>query len=74
MTNFIDIIDDEDEIRAQLNHLRREHQNLDDEIDDMGKNGQPIDFILLQRLKKRKLALKDMIMRLEGQLLPDIIA
>lgn len=74
MSDFIDIMEDDDEIRAKLTELKREHQALDDEIDTLGKNGVPIDFLQLQRMKKRKLALKDMIIRLENMLVPDIIA
>lgn len=74
MSDFLDIMEDEDSIRDKLAELKREHQSLDDEIDNLGKDGKPIDFILLQRMKKRKLAIKDMIIRLESFLLPDIIA
>ena len=74
MTDFIDIMEDEDAIRDKLEELRREHKSLDDDIDNLGTGGQPIDFLQLQRMKKRKLALKDMIIRLESMLLPDIIA
>ena len=74
MSDFLDIMEDEDQIRAKLDELKREHQSLDDEIDGMGRGGAPIDFLQLQRMKKRKLALKDMIIKLEGLLLPDIIA
>jgi hypothetical protein len=74
MSDYIDIMEDEDAIRDKLAALKREHVQLDDEIDQAGRNGQPIDFIQMQRLKKRKLAIKDMINRLESLLLPDIIA
>lgn len=74
MSDFLDIMDDEDQIRDKLVVLKREHQALDDEIDHLGRDGQPIDFIQLQRLKKRRMGLKDMILRLESLLLPDIIA
>ena len=66
-------MDDEDELRDKLIELQSEHKDLDDIIEKMLSH-QPIDFIQMQRLKKRKLALKDMIQRIESQLLPDIIA
>ena len=46
---------------------------LDEAIARLGDQG-PFNPVHLQRLKKRKLALKDLIARLESQLLPDIIA
>lgn len=67
------LMEDEDELREKLIDLQSEHQDLDDIIDKMMAH-QPVDFIQMQRLKKRKLALKDMIQKLESQLLPDIIA
>ncbi len=66
-------MEDEDELREKLIELKSEHQDLDDIIDKMMAH-QPVDFIQIQRLKKRKLALKDIIQKLESQLLPDIIA
>ncbi|MCM2344064.1 MAG: DUF465 domain-containing protein [Alphaproteobacteria bacterium] len=66
-------MDDEDELRERLAELLTEHRDLDDIIDKMLAH-QPVDFIQMQRLKKRKLVLKDMIQKLESQLLPDIIA
>lgn len=74
MSDLIDIMEDDDEIRAKLVELRTEHQQLDDEIDATAHGAGPVDFVHLQRLKKRKLALKDMISRLESRLVPDIIA
>ncbi len=52
---------------------RQEHADLDAAIEMLAKTGQA-DQMLLQRLKKRKLALKDRIAQLENILLPDIIA
>ena len=51
MTDFIDIMEDEDAIRDKLEELRREHKSLDDDIDNLGTGGQPIDFLQLQRMK-----------------------
>ena len=59
--------------RARLEALRAEHRQLDDEILAMQED-QLTSSLALQRLKKRKLALKDRIARLEDELTPDIIA
>jgi hypothetical protein len=61
------------EIRLRLQALEVEHHDLDDVIDRLvGDPGQ--DRLQLQRLKKRKLLLKDQIQRLRTRLIPDIIA
>jgi hypothetical protein len=60
-------------IKAKLEALRTEHRDLDDVIDRLLEKA-PFDQLQLQRLKKRKLGLKDQIIRLESQLIPDIIA
>jgi hypothetical protein len=59
--------------KARLQTLRTEHRDLDETIRRLAETG-PFDQIQLQRLKKRKLVLKDLIIKLESQLLPDIIA
>lgn len=61
------------QLRQKLEELRVEHRDLDAVIDKIS-NTQPVDLFQLQRLKKRKLALKDQIIRLESDMLPDIIA
>lgn len=60
-------------IRRKLAELMSEHRDLDDVIARVTEAG-PFDQLQIQRLKKRKLMLKDEIARLEDQLLPDIIA
>ncbi|CAK0769499.1 conserved hypothetical protein [Azospirillaceae bacterium] len=60
-------------IRKNLAALRTEHRDLDEVISVLSDQT-PFDQLKLQRLKKRKLLLKDQIARLESQLLPDIIA
>ena len=60
-------------LQQKLASLRIEHRDLDDVIARTGEQA-PYDQLQLQRLKKRKLALKDQIARLESRLLPDIIA
>jgi hypothetical protein len=64
---------EEDVLRRKLDELKTEHRDLDDVIDRLAHQV-PFDQITLQRLKKRKLVLKDLIAKIEGQLLPDIIA
>ena len=64
---------DRDALEAKLIELKTEHRDLDDVIARMGKQV-PFDQLLMQRLKKRKLQLKDAISRLQAQLVPDIIA
>ncbi len=65
--------DNQDQIVAQLHQLESEHRDLDDVIERLGED-KPFDQLKLQRLKKRKLALKDEIVNLRSQILPDIIA
>ena len=59
--------------RIRLAVMRRDHRELDLAIQAMAIVAAP-DQLTLQRLKKQKLALKDQIVRLEDQLIPDIIA
>jgi hypothetical protein len=58
---------------ARLAHLRTEHRDLDAAIEALRSTSAP-DQLLLARLKKRKLRLKDEIAALEDLLIPDIIA
>jgi len=63
----------EEMLRIRLGVLRQEHRDLDEAIAAL----QPAalaDTLTLRRLKKQKLSLKDMIVKLEDQLIPDIIA
>lgn len=60
-------------IRDQLHELQMEHRDLDLVIAHMTKNPPP-DELLIRRLKKRKLGLKDRILLLEEMLTPDIPA
>lgn len=56
-----------------LEQLRIEHRDLDDAIDAL-RAKQVVDQLQIARLKKKKLHMKDRIIRLEDQLIPDIIA
>jgi hypothetical protein len=60
-------------IQRQLERLREEHRDLDAAIDALMLSGQP-DRLQVQRLKKRKLLLRDRLAHLEDELTPDIIA
>jgi len=64
---------DVEALRAKLAALTVEHRDLDDVIARLSERA-PFDQLQLQRLKKRKLALKDQISKIESELLPDIIA
>jgi hypothetical protein len=57
----------------QLYRLESEHRDLDEVIGRLGDD-KPFDRLKLQRLKKRKLILKDEITKLKAGILPDIIA
>ncbi len=62
-----------EELTEKLEHLRLEHRDLDDVIQHLIET-RPFDQLQIQRLKKRKLILKDQITKLESRLMPDIIA
>jgi hypothetical protein len=64
---------DEAAIRAQLEILRLQHQELEAAIEDLSTSPAP-DQLQYARLKKRKLILRDQIVILENRLTPDIIA
>ena len=59
--------------KAELEHLRQEHRDLDAAIEALTHLGSA-DRLQVQRLKKRKLSLRDRISFLDDQLTPDIIA
>ncbi|HEX7952957.1 MAG TPA: DUF465 domain-containing protein [Burkholderiales bacterium] len=62
-----------EQIRSRLEVLKIEHRDLDDVIAHLS-SAQKLDELQMQRLKKRKLLLKDQISVLERQLVPDISA
>lgn len=65
--------DEERDLRVLLERLKQEHRDLDTAIDALtAVSGS--DVLQVQRLKKRKLQLKDRISQVEDQLFPDIIA
>lgn len=66
-------MNDIEEIKQKLAELKTEHRDLDDVIARITEDA-PFNQLQVQRLKKRKLALKDQIIHLKSRLLPDIIA
>ncbi len=60
-------------IQRHIERLREEHRDLDAAIDALLRAGQA-DQLQVQRLKKRKLILRDRLSRLEDEVTPDIIA
>lgn len=67
------MLTDRDSLLRKLHELRSEHRDLDTVIARLSENG-AMDQLQLQRLKKRKLLLKDEISWLESRLIPDSIA
>lgn len=60
-------------LEARLSDLRQDHADLDAAVTAISATPMP-DMLLIARLKRKKLALKDEIARIEDQLNPDIIA
>jgi len=60
-------------LEARLSELRQDHADLDAAVSAIASTPMP-DMLLIARLKRKKLALKDEIARIEDQLNPDIIA
>ena len=65
--------EEQNKIKAKINELRKLHSELDIEISKIVKVI-PLDQVMLQRIKKKKLKLKDEISILSSHILPDIIA
>ena len=65
--------DEIEEIKLRISELQVEHRDLDAVIAGLSEDSYP-DQLQMRRLKKRKLQLKDMITKLEEQLVPDISA
>ena len=66
-------MDKKKDLLEKLHLLEQEHKDLDEILIQL-QNQQTIDLLQIQRLKKRKLKLKDQIMYLRDKLEPDIIA
>ena len=66
-------VETQEQILQQIAIMESEHSDLDAVIQRLGED-LPFDQLKLQRLKKRKLVLKDEIAKLRSRILPDIIA
>ena len=64
---------DESAIRRRLSELKVDHNDLEVAIQAIAQSPAP-DMLVIGRLKRKKLLLKDEIQRLKDQLTPDIIA
>jgi hypothetical protein len=67
------MLQDTEELHRKLAELTQEHRELDEAIAQVTQE-LPYDQLKASRLKKRKLLLKDMIARLNSQLIPDLNA
>lgn len=68
-----DLNDNGPDLEAELSRLKQEHRDLDAAIDALEQNVVG-DQLQIQRLKKRKLVLRDRISYIEDEITPDIIA
>ena len=73
MTDQMGKMDHNEVLQAELIQMQQEHRDLDDAIGAIHERINP-DLLSLQRLKRKKLALKDKIQRIEDEITPDIIA
>lgn len=62
-----------EDLKEKLALLEHEHRDLDTIIERL-MTVQPVDLLQIQRLKKKKLLLKDQISKMKSDILPDIIA
>lgn len=63
----------EEQLKLRIAELQLEHRGLDQIIEQMSHHGDA-DQLALRRMKKRKLYLKDTIVQLQMQLIPDVLA
>lgn len=66
-------VDEAEMLQAQLVVLRRQHRDIDAEVEKLAADPS-VDSLTLRRMKRKKLSLKDRIARIEDRLTPDIIA
>lgn len=66
-------MDDQESLKLRLAELQSEHRDLDEVIARILEQA-PFDQLQVQRLKKRKLLLRDQIERIRSRLIPDVIA
>ena len=73
MSDESDLQKEQDALRKKLEDLTLEHRDLD-ELLNIATSSPSVDMLKFQRLKKRKLAIKDEIRKIHARILPDIIA
>ena len=74
MSTYNDVsLKTEEVLQIELEVLKQEHRDLDEAVKALEERG-ILDQLTIQRLKKKKLALKDKIAVIEDRLTPDIIA
>ena len=73
MSDESDLQKEQDALRKKLEDLTLEHRDLD-ELLTLASGSPSVDMLKFQRLKKRKLAIKDEIRKIHSRILPDIIA
>ena len=66
-------MEDISDLQEKLAELEHEHRDLDEIISKL-MSTPPVDLLQIQRLKKKKLGLKDQIQKVKSNILPDIIA
>ena len=67
------VTEEERLLHARLAELRQEHADLDASIEALGLVPTP-DQLMIARLKRKKLTMRDEIVKIEARILPDIIA
>lgn len=67
-------MEDQDDLSQKLNDYKSEHRALDEMLERIMQSDQPVNLFHVQQLKKKKLWLKDMIQKLESDMIDDIIA
>ena len=67
------VIEETRSIQRRILELQTEHRDLDEVVNTLSSRAD-VDQLLLRRMKKRKLQLKDQIARLKSQLIPDLDA
>ena len=73
MSDESDLQKEQDVLRKKLEDLTLEHRDLD-ELLSIATSNPSVDMLKFQRIKKRKLAIKDEIRKIHARILPDIIA
>lgn len=66
-------MNEQENLKLRIAELQLEHRGLDQMIEQIHQQGST-DQLMLRRLKKRKLQLKDTIVHLQMQLVPDVLA